>query len=252
MSDPTPDRFLRVGALARQTGLSVRTLHHYDAVGLLVPSARTAAGHRRYSAADVARLQQIVSLRALGLSLGAIRDALDEDGPTTRAVLEQHLAHLRAQVARQQHLADRLERLSAHLDHTGGASVEDLLHLTRLTTMIEQHYTPEQRAYLETRRAEVGDARIREVQQEWAALFAALDEHREAGTDPAAPALRPFAEKAEALIAEFTGGDAGIRESLSTAAQSDASAMRSSWGITVELGAYYGRVMAAHHADSGP
>src|SRR5690606_13040928 len=96
MPDPA-NRTLRIGELARRTGLTVRALHHYDAVGLLVPSARTAAGHRRYTAADVARLQQIASLRALGLPLDAIREALDGGGAEPRAILDRHLAHLRAQ-----------------------------------------------------------------------------------------------------------------------------------------------------------
>ncbi len=75
MPDPNDDRLLRIGELARRTGLSVRALHHYDAIGLLVPSARTDAGHRRYTAEDVARLQQIASLRALGLPLDATHSA---------------------------------------------------------------------------------------------------------------------------------------------------------------------------------
>src|SRR4028118_1954402 len=94
-----------VGALAHATGLTVRTLHHWDAIGLLVPSERTGAGHprhpagaarrayrtaslrapprragagpRRYTEGDVRRLYRIVSLRSLGLGLDAIADALD-------------------------------------------------------------------------------------------------------------------------------------------------------------------------------
>ena len=57
---------LKVGELARRTGLTVRTLHHYDEIGLLRPSLHTESGHRLYTAADVGRLQQVVSLRQLG------------------------------------------------------------------------------------------------------------------------------------------------------------------------------------------
>ena len=67
---------LKVGDLARRTGLSVRTLHHYDEIGLLAPSRRTEAGHRLYAVAQVTRLQQIQSLRSLGFSLDEIRDCL--------------------------------------------------------------------------------------------------------------------------------------------------------------------------------
>ena len=57
---------LKVGELARRTGLTVRTLHHYDAIGLLRPSLHTEAGYRLYTAGDIARLQQVISLRQLG------------------------------------------------------------------------------------------------------------------------------------------------------------------------------------------
>ncbi|HLT45846.1 MAG TPA: MerR family transcriptional regulator [Rubricoccaceae bacterium] len=248
MSAAPDDRLLRIGELARRTGLTVRTLHHYDAVGLLVPSTRTDAGHRRYTAADVARLQQIASLRALGLPLDAIREALD-GGVEPRAVLERHLAHLRAQIALQRRLATRLEGLAAHLDHTGGAAVEDLLQLIHLTTTMEKHYTPEQLEYLEKRRAEVGEERIQAVQREWQDLFAAVRAHMEAGTDPAEPEVQALARKAEALIGEFTGGDAGIRRSLDNAVRADTKAMYTAWGIEPELGDYYGRAMAALHAS---
>ncbi len=66
----------KVGELARSTGLTVRTLHHYDQVGLVQPSGRTVAGHRLYDAGDVQRLYQVVALRALGLSLEAVRAVL--------------------------------------------------------------------------------------------------------------------------------------------------------------------------------
>ena len=71
---------LKVGELAKQTGLTIRTLHHYDEISLLKPSLHTAAGHRLYTAADIARLQQVLSLRQLGFSLEQVRDCLDRPG----------------------------------------------------------------------------------------------------------------------------------------------------------------------------
>src|SRR6516165_7425563 len=69
---------LKIGELARRTGLTVRTLHHYDAIGLLHPSLHTEAGHRLYTADDIARLQQVLSLRQLGFSLDQVRECLDQ------------------------------------------------------------------------------------------------------------------------------------------------------------------------------
>lgn len=61
-----PERLWKVGELAARTGLTVRTLHHYDAIGLLAPSDRTGSahgsGHRLYTSADVTRLHQIICL----------------------------------------------------------------------------------------------------------------------------------------------------------------------------------------------
>jgi DNA-binding transcriptional MerR regulator len=73
-------RTYRVKEVAELSGLSVRALHHYDAIGLLVPSRRSAASYRLYDDDDLLRLQQIVIGRELGLSLEAIRRSLDDPG----------------------------------------------------------------------------------------------------------------------------------------------------------------------------
>src|SRR5947208_9929352 len=89
---------LKVGELARRTGLTVRTLHHYDAIGLLRPSLHTGSGHRLYTAGDVARLQQVLSLRQLGFSLEEVRGCLDRPGFSPLEVIELPLARLREQI----------------------------------------------------------------------------------------------------------------------------------------------------------
>ena len=101
MSDVRADPLLSVGALATATGLTVRTLHHWDAIGLLVPSERTGAGHRRYTDDDVRRLYRIVALRSLGLSLDAVAEALDRDADL-RAAIAGHLAAVEQRIAAQQ------------------------------------------------------------------------------------------------------------------------------------------------------
>src|SRR3954466_4629955 len=88
-------RYWKVGELAERTGLTVRTLHHYDAIGLLSPSGRTGSnhnsGHRLYTAADVARLQQILSLKMLGFGLEQIREYLSRGDYDPRRVVRLHL-----------------------------------------------------------------------------------------------------------------------------------------------------------------
>ena len=79
-----------VSEIARLTGVTVRTLHHYDAIGLLVPSARSDAGYRLYTDDDVLRLRSILVLRELGLSLGAIGGHLSAAPEERRRHLEEH------------------------------------------------------------------------------------------------------------------------------------------------------------------
>ncbi len=67
-----------VGELAKLAGVTVRTLHHYDRVGLLIPSGRTPAGYRVYELADVDRLQQVLVYRGLGFGLEEIAALLDD------------------------------------------------------------------------------------------------------------------------------------------------------------------------------
>ena len=83
----TVPRTYRVADVARLSGVSIRALHHYDAIGLLVPTGRTEAGYRLYAAADLLRLQQILIQRELGFSLDEIKRALDDPGFDQRQAL---------------------------------------------------------------------------------------------------------------------------------------------------------------------
>ena len=97
----TRSRTYQVKDVARLTGVSVRTLHHYDAIGLLVPSGRTAAGYRLYTDADLLRLQQILIGRELGLPLEEIRQSLDDPRFDRKAALldQRQRLHERARQA---------------------------------------------------------------------------------------------------------------------------------------------------------
>jgi DNA-binding transcriptional MerR regulator len=85
---------LTVGQVAEQFGVTVRTLHHYDEIGLLVPSERTSAGYRQYTADDITRLQHVVVYRRLGFALEEIALLLDD--PT--ADVAEHLRRQRENV----------------------------------------------------------------------------------------------------------------------------------------------------------
>src|SRR5579871_2407109 len=79
-----------VGELAKLTGVTVRALHHYDEIGLVRPTSRSAAGYRLYDRADVLRLQHVVLLRELGLPLPDIAAVLDDPAFDRARALRQH------------------------------------------------------------------------------------------------------------------------------------------------------------------
>lgn len=215
----------RIGELAERTGLTVRTLHHYDALGLLSPSARTesahGSGHRLYVAEDVARLQQIVSLKQLGFGLDQIREYLARSDYDPREVVRLQLNQIRNRTEELRRLEWRLTALAEALDRSETVGPDDFLNTIQEMTMIEKYYTPEQLQQLAERKDAVGEERIQQVQQEWADLQAAVQSAMDAGTAPVDPQAQALARRWFGLVREFTGGDPGIFQSLNKMYQNE-------------------------------
>ena len=202
---------MKIGELASRSWVSIRTLHHYDEIGLLSPSHRTESGHRVYGREEVIRLQQILSLRQAGFPLDEIRDLLDRRGIGPRGALELHIARLRQQLNAQQKLVERLETLAATCETAG---IDDFLQTMEMMAMYDKYYSKEQLETLAKRREELGEDKMREVQEEWPRLIASVREEMERGTDPKDPRVQALAGRWNELILMFTGGDPGITESL--------------------------------------
>ncbi|MHB1318762.1 MAG: MerR family transcriptional regulator [Anaerolineae bacterium] len=103
-------RTWKAGAVSRVAGITVRTLHHYDALGLLSPTRRSEAGYRLYVESDLLRLQQILLYRQLGLPLDDIRRILDDPEFDLVTALERHLRATREGIARLGQVAETIER----------------------------------------------------------------------------------------------------------------------------------------------
>ena len=234
----------RIGELARRTGLTVRTLHHYDAVGLLSPSLRTTPGHRLYGRDDVERLQRIVSLRQLGFGLSEIRDVLDRRGLSTLEVVRLQLERVAEQIRLHERLRRKLAALERHLKDGERPSIQELIDTIEGMTMFEKHFTSEQMAELDRRREAAGEARMKEVQQEWPQLIAAVRAAMEAGTDPADPAVRELARRWKTLVAEFTGGNPALAKTVRTAYESEPQAA-AQFGLDPAIFEYVGKAWAA-------
>ncbi|KSZ60351.1 MerR family transcriptional regulator [Rhodococcus pyridinivorans KG-16] len=207
----------KVGRLAAETGLTVRTLHHYDDIGLVRPSGRTASGHRLYKESDVERLYQVLALRQLGLSLDAIATVTDGDTSLSE-ILDAHRAYLDDQLAATRTLRAQVEMLSRTVRTSPDASVADFLQVIRgvieVDDMFERYFDKGQIADLAERRAMLGDDVITAAETSWQELIPRVDAALSSGMDPACSEAQEMARQWMDLLEQFHGGDEGLRDSL--------------------------------------
>jgi MerR family transcriptional regulator, thiopeptide resistance regulator len=169
----------RIGELAERAGITVRTLHHYDRLGLLSPSSRTSGGHRCYTSENVVQLQRIIALRSCGLSLEEIGAVLTAGGDGGLAdLLRRQLEVLDERIRHAIALRIRLLGILDALDQEVEPSITEILRLIEETTTMNHPLTAEQFAQLREERtrqvremsAEMFTALTEKLQQTWAAL----------------------------------------------------------------------------------
>ncbi|MFG3099558.1 MerR family transcriptional regulator [Streptomyces sp. NPDC048182] len=191
-----------VGQVAGFAGVTVRTLHHYDAIGLLAPGGRSHAGHRRYSDADLDRLQQILFHRELGFPLDEVAVLLDDPDADPRAhlrrqheVLTARIEQLRAMAAAVEH-AMEARRMGIELTPEERFEVFGDKDPERYAEEAEARWGGTER-YAESRRrvatyTKEDWRRINAEVADWGERYAAL---MAAGEPPAGPAARALAEE---------------------------------------------------------
>lgn len=238
----------KIGELAARTGLSVRTLHYYDEIGLLSPSRRSEAGYRLYVAEDVARLQRIKSLRQLGFALKEIRKVLGNPELSPEGILRAHMARLEEEIESRRKVHERLASILARLESAEEVSAEEFIETIEVIAMsekIEKYYTPEQPEWLARRREEVGEERIKEVEAEWPRLMEEVRVEMEKGTPPEDPKARELARRWMGLVNEFTGGNPGIERSLGNLWNEETEVHGIETAGAREMGEYISKAMAA-------
>lgn len=200
---------LTVGQVAESFGVTVRTLHHYDAEGLVVPSARTHAGYRLYTDADLTRLATVVTYRRLGLPLTEVRALLDGAGTA-----EQHLRRQRDAVVSR---LGELEQLVTAIDRALEREMNQRPATTEeLRELFGDGYSEERRAEAEERWGgtdawKQSDSRTKrysradweQVRAEGVAATAALVRAQAAGLPPTSAEAMDAAEAHRAHIARW-------------------------------------------------
>jgi MerR family transcriptional regulator, thiopeptide resistance regulator len=199
-----------VGQVAGFAGITVRTLHHYDEIGLLVPSERSHAGHRLYGDADLDRLQQILFYRELGFPLEEVAALLDDPDADPRQHLRRQHELLRSRI-------EKLEKMAAAVEHAMEARKMGIDLTPEEKFEVFGDFDPDEYAEEVERRWGDTDAyresqrrtasykkedwlRIKEEQEEWGRRFAA---QMDSGEGPESEAAMDLAEEHRQQICRF-------------------------------------------------
>lgn len=209
-------RLRKVGEVAAGTGVSIRTLHHYDRIGLLRPARRGAGDYRLYADEDLLRLQQILTLRFLGFPLKQIGELLDRPEfdlvaslRIQRRALDDRIGELeQARSAIGALLERRVETGEWDWDLVARASeAVASMPMEGEQSSMEKYYTPEEMQKFADLRATTSEEEVAAVQDGWTALLAEVRANPD--LDPASPEAQSLAERWDELtvrvIASFQG-----------------------------------------------
>lgn len=234
---------LKVGELAKRSGLTVRALHHYDTLGLLSPSARSDAGYRLYDLSDIARLHEIQALRRFGMSLADIgqwlasRDA--SNGSDDRhsaydgldALIARQIDMLTHQIDDASRLRERLVRLQSQLASGEAPELAEWLSTLELMNMYDKYFSQDELARFplyQNKQAHESD---------WPAIVAEVRDLIARGEPSTGETAQAVARRWMAMIKRDTGGDARLLAKLNLMHLSEPS-MQSQTGITGDVMQY--------------
>lgn len=213
-------KYFRSGEFAQRAGVTVRTLRYYDRIGLLKPAAHSESGQRLYTEWDYARLQQILTLKFIGLSLDDIKRLLTTDRAEIEALLERQKRALVEQAAQLHTVIQTIEQAQAAMRASDSPEIDldHFIQIIRAVNMnmqrnwLDELYTDEQKAQLAALNLGRTLALHRVIGQAWKTLFADIQAHLDA--DSASPAAQSLVTRWDELMNQFTGGDADLAAGL--------------------------------------
>ncbi len=203
---------LKIGDVAKKTGVSIRSLRHYDEIELLTPSDQTESGYRLYSEDDIMRLQQIVSLKQMGFTLKKIRDMLDEHVVSLQATLEMQVEFLAQQLQQQQAVFEQVKLTLETCIAQDRVSLETIYKTMESIKMLEKYYTEEQMSSFKERFTD--GASEEEFTKGWDYVLNGMKKLQVENIPPTDKASIALVQKAKGLIAQFTDGDQNVEQNM--------------------------------------
>ena len=211
------DEMYQAHEFARRAGVTVRALHHYDTLGLLKPTGRTASGYRLYSDRDLIRLEQIVALKFIGLRLSQITDLLRRKDLDLVATLQQQRQLLAAkrdhldQAVRAIEQAEKVVASGQQSDWEPFRKIIEVIQMQTRKDWMKKYYTQEQLADLRKRWSPEVQAAS---ERDWSELVRDTEAAISRGDDPGSEPGRQLAARRQRLLQQFTGGDPRMEENL--------------------------------------
>lgn len=235
---------LKVGQLAKQTSLSVRTLHHYDEIGLLSPSVRTDAGHRLYNTKDISRLYRIQALKQLGLSLPKIAELIQQGAQDLPDIIAQQIANLDREIEQASQLKTRLLKLQNNLNTSHEPDTTNWLDTLALMNIYERYLTTEEIEELN------GYARTlkHELEHDWPQMVNKLRFMMEQKISPDTQEAKNFVIRWTEMSERLVGHNPDLLLKIYSMSNNEIE-MQVERGISPTMNAYLGRIMGELHRD---
>jgi len=205
---------------AKLSGVTVRTLHHYDRLGLLKPSRYTGAGFRLYSEDDFARLEQIVALKFIGFSLNEIKNILKRGTTDLATTLRQQRRAIEEKRDRLELAVKAIESAEFVVSTSRAPGWETFAKIIEVINMqsnmdwTKKYYSEEAQREIQKRAGMIPREVIEQGQRDWATLINEVQAAVSAGEDPASEKSQALAARWSELIKGFTGGNAEIQKGL--------------------------------------
>lgn len=198
----------KVGELARQTGITVRMLHHYDKISLFSPSHHSDTGHRLYTESDIVRLQQIMSLKQLGFALEEIKEIMENRNFNPVEIIKVQLEDVKKRIRLQELLCNRLEKIYELLNNQQEVTPEEFINLIEVINMNkDKYFTKEQQ---EKMSRQFGLEERKQYISEWSEITAKIRAEFEKGTPPENLDVTQLAKKWGEFINKLTLGNPEI------------------------------------------
>jgi DNA-binding transcriptional MerR regulator len=230
---------LKIGELAKRTGLTVRALHHYDAIGLLSPSARSDAGYRLYNEADIARLHRILALRRFGLALADIGTTLTRPDLPLAAVVARQIDTLTEQIQQARTLRSRLSRLQGQLADGQEPDLADWLTTLEQMTMYDKYFTQDELTQLPIY------TQAEQVEPEWQDVVAQVQALIDAGAAPDDPRAQALSTRWMTMVKRDTAANPILFAKLNAMHEQEPE-IQARTGITPALMAFVLAASKAH------